>query len=286
MVGTAYAQVLTASGGTGPYTFTVGSGSLPAGMTLTAGGVLSGTPRTPGSSRVTIHVTDGNGCPADIIYTIGIATPSCPVITVIPPTLPAGTAGTPYSQTITATGGTAPYTFTVVSGTVPPGMTLSPTGVLAGTPTTPGSSAVTIRVTDGVSCFAEITYRVGVAAIGCPVITISPATLPAGTVGVAYSQTLSASGGSGSYVFAVSSGTLPDGLTLSPAGVLAGTPTAIGSSVVTIKVTDGNNCPSSIPYTIETNGVVPTMPQAFVLLLAVGLAGAGYLRLRRRSLAE
>jgi hypothetical protein len=141
-------------------------------------------------------------------------------------------------------------------------------------------------VTDGVSCFAEITYRVGVAAIGCPVITISPATLPAGTVGVAYSQTLSASGGSGSYVFAVSSGTLPDRLTLSPAGVLAGTPTAIGSSVVTIKVTDGNNCPSSIPYTIETNGVVPTMPQAFVLLLAVGLAGAGYLRLRRRSLAE
>jgi hypothetical protein len=84
-------------------------------------------------------------------------------------------------------------------------------------------------------------------------------------------------------VFTLASGTLPDGLTLSAAGVLAGTPTTLGSSAITIRVTDGNGCPSTIAYTIETIGAVPTLPQGFLIVLGLGLAWFGYLQLRRRT---
>ena len=117
----------------------------------------------------------------------------------------------------------------------------------------------------------------------CPVITIAPTTLPAGTVGVAYSQQITASGGTGPYVFSVLSGTLPAGLTLSAAGLLSGTPTTQGSSVVTIQATDAAGCPGTATYTITIIVVVPTLPPGFVLFLALGLAGLGYLQLRRRA---
>ena len=114
-------------------------------------------------------------------------------------------------------------------------------------------------------------------------ITLAPATLPPGTVGVAYSQQLTASGGTGAYVFSVLSGALPAGLTLSSSGLLSGTPATVGSSPVTIQATDGSGCPGVIAYTIAIAAGVPTLPQILVVLLAVGLAGVGYFRLRRRA---
>ena len=121
----------------------------------------------------------------------------------------------------------------------------------------------------------------------CPVITLAPPTLPSGTVGVAYTQTITASGGTAPYIFSVVSGTLPPGLTLTAGGVLSGTPTtATTNSTVTIRATDANGCLAQITYTITIIGVVPTLPQAFLLLLAVALTGLGYLRLRRRTRAE
>jgi hypothetical protein len=120
----------------------------------------------------------------------------------------------------------------------------------------------------------------------CPLITIAPATVPSGAVGAAYSQQLTASGGAGPYTFMVSSGTLPAGLTLTPGGLLSGTPTTVGSSTVTIRAADGSGCPGFITYTMTIVAAVPTLPQAFVLLLALELMGVGYLRLRRQALAE
>ena len=256
----AYSQQITASGGTGPYVFSVLSGTLPAGLTLSSTGLLSGTPTTAASSTVTIQATDGNGCPGVITYTIVIAAATCPVITLAPPTLPAGRVGVAYSQQITASGGTGPYVFTVLSGTLPAGLTLSSSGLLSGTPTTAGSSTVTIQATDGNGCPGVITYTIVIAAAACPVITLAPPTLPVGTVGVAYSQQITASGGTGSYVFSVLSGTLPAGLTLSSSGLLSGTPTTAGSSVVTIQATDGTGCPGVITYTITIIVGVPTLP--------------------------
>jgi hypothetical protein len=282
-IGVAYAQMLTFTGigSNAPHTFSVVSGTLPAGVTLTPAGLLSGTPTRPGSTTVTIRLAIGNGCVVDITYTIGISGPSCPVITMAPPTLPAGVQGTPYSQTFTASGGTGAYVFSVSAGTLPAGLTLSPGGVLSGTPTAPAAATFTIRATDESGCFAERPYTVGIAAPGCPVITVTPPTLPNGTLGEAYSQTITASGGTAPYVFTVSSGTLPAGLTLTPAGVLAGTPTTLGSSTVSIQASDGAGCPGIVTYTITTVGAVPTLPWPWVLVLAVGLAGMAYVRLRR-----
>lgn len=215
--------------------------------------------------------------------TASCAPPACPVITLIPATLPAGTVGVAGSIALTASGGTAPYTFTVSSGTLPAGLTLTPAGVLSGTPTTAGSTIVTIRATDANGCFIERTYTIVIAPASCPVITLVPPTLPTGTVGVAASLQITASGGTGPYTFSVLTGTLPAGLTLSPGGLLSGTPTTAGSSTVTIQATDANNCPVAITYTITIATAVPTLPQVFVILLGLGLGALGYYRLRRRT---
>jgi hypothetical protein len=120
--------------------------------------VISGASVQSGSFPITVKATDQNGCMGTKDYTLVIGT--CPNITLTPGALPAGTVGTPYSQPITATGGTPPYTFAIVpgSGTLPPGLTLSPTGVLSGTPTTAGSSSFIVRATDQNGCLGTQPY--------------------------------------------------------------------------------------------------------------------------------
>ncbi|HEY6553315.1 MAG TPA: ice-binding family protein, partial [Vicinamibacteria bacterium] len=98
-----------------------------------------------------------------------IGGPVCPTVVLSPATLPAGTVGTAYSQTVVGSGGTAPYVFTLVSGTLPLGLTLTPAGLSSGTPTTPGPATFTIRGTDANGCFAQITYTVVIAPAACPV---------------------------------------------------------------------------------------------------------------------
>jgi type VI secretion system secreted protein VgrG len=120
----------------------------------------------------------------------------------------------------------------------------------------------------------------------CPVIALSPTTLATGSVDVPYSQTLTASGGVAPYVFTVSAGTLPAGMTLTPAGVLAGTPTAPGTATVTIRATDANGCLAERTYSLLVVTPLPTLPQMFVLMLALGLAAMGYVRLQRRGRAR
>src|SRR6202035_235004 len=115
-----------ASGGTGPYTFAVTSGSLPTGLVLSSTGAITGTPATGGTFNFTITATDtSSNCLGSRAYTVVIA---CPVIIVNPATLPNGTMGTPYNQIITASGGTGPYTFAVTSGSLPTGLVLSAAG--------------------------------------------------------------------------------------------------------------------------------------------------------------
>lgn len=294
-VGVAYSQQITASGGAAPYTFTVTSGTLPTGLTLTATGLLAGTPTATGTFTFTVRGTDLNGCFGSIAYTIVIAAapvppPGCPVITLAPPTMPPGTVGVAYSQQITASGGTAPYTFGVTGGTLPTGLTLTAGGLLAGTPTATGSFTVTIRGTDANGCFASITYTIVIAAAPvpppvCPAIAFTPATLPDGTTGVAYSQTFAGSGGTAPYSFGVTVGVLPAGLTLTAAGVLAGTPTTPGTTAFTIRATDANGCFAERPFTMTINSAVPTLPQYFLIVLSLALMTAGYLRLRKNARA-
>jgi hypothetical protein len=109
--------------------------------------------------------------------------------------------------------------------------------------------------------------------------------MPAGRLGLPYLQQITASGGTGPYTFTLLAGTLPPGLTLPSNGLLQGSPTTLGSSTFTVQAIDATGCPGVITYTIVIQAVVPTLPQAFVGLLALLLAMAGYFKLRRRPLA-
>ncbi|MGH9843863.1 MAG: immunoglobulin domain-containing protein, partial [Blastocatellia bacterium] len=168
--------------------------------------------------------------------TAATLTVTCPAITLSPtnPTLPAGRAGDQYSQTFTATGGTAPYVFSVSAGLLPPGLSLSSGGVFSGAPTGFGTFNFTIKATDVNDCMGARAYTL-VINPPCPAITVNPSSLPNGAVGVGYNQTVSATGGTPPYTFTIISGGLPAGLTLSPAGVISGTPSSGGTFGFTIK---------------------------------------------------
>jgi large repetitive protein len=254
-VGTAYTSTtLTAGGGIGPYTYSLSSGSLPPGLTLSSAGVVSGTPTSAGSFSFTVTATDHDGATGSQAFSnvsIGSAT-----ITLTPssPTLPAATAETAYSETFSSSGGTAPYHYSITAGALPPGLTLSSAGTLNGTPTAAGTYNVTVQSLDsstgtGAPFFTSRAYSL---TVNAPSVTITPATLPGAQVAAAYSQQLTASGGNGSYTFSVSAGTLPTGLSLSTAGLLSGTPSAAGSYNFTITAKDSLNFSGSQAYTIST----------------------------------
>jgi hypothetical protein len=152
--------------------------------------------------------------------------------------LPNGTTGVAYSQTLAATGGTTPYTWAISSGSLPSGLSLvTSTGDITGTPSATGTSNFTARVTDNVS--ATATKALSIVVTAPAALSITTSSLPGGTVGVAYSQTLAATGGVTPYTWAIASGSLPSGLSLnSSTGAITGTPSASGTSNFTARVTD------------------------------------------------
>lgn len=126
------------------------------------------------------------------------------------------------------------------------------------------------------------------AASSCPAITLAPTTLPNGTVGVAYSQAITAGNATApdtTYSFILTgTGALPPGLALSAAGLVSGTPLASGTGGtynVTVRATDPSGCFGFIAYSMITVTAVPTLPETFLVLLVLGLMTIGYLRLRR-----
>lgn len=167
-VGTAYSATITASGSTAlPYTFSVSSGALPTGLSLDPmTGEITGTPTAFGTFNFTITATDTDGCFGSQAYTVVIAAQGCPVITLSPLALPSGFVGFPYDETVSASGGTPPYTFTITGGALPTGLLLDPaTGTIAGTPTASGIFSFTITATDALSCPGNQAYTI---VIGIP----------------------------------------------------------------------------------------------------------------------
>jgi VCBS repeat-containing protein len=246
-VGVAFSQTFTQSGSNGTPVFSVNSGTLPTGITLATNGTLSGTPTQSGSFPITVKVTDANGCTGiSSTYTLVVA---CPVITVTNPATTTGTAGTPFSQQFTQSGGIGTVTFTLNSGSLPTGLTLATDGTLSGTPTATGSFPITVKATDSNGCTGTgSTYTL---VISCPTITVTAPATTTGTVGTAFSQTFTQTGAIGTATFTLNTGTLPTGITLSAAGVLSGTPTQSGSFPITVKVTDSNGCTgTSATYTL------------------------------------
>jgi alpha-tubulin suppressor-like RCC1 family protein len=242
----AYNQTISASGGTSPYVFSVSSGSLPAGLTLSGAGILSGTATTAGSYDFTVTVSDFNSCTGSQNYTLKILEP-CPTISISPSTLPDALLGAPYSKTITAAGGVSPYSIVLATGNLPPGLALSPAGVISGTPTTIGVYNFQITVTDLKECGVTTFFAINVV---CPAISLTPAALPQGITTRSYSQTISAAGGFGSYAYSVY-GQLPPGLTLASSGLLSGVPEKAGIYVFSILATDIKGCTGILEYSVQ-----------------------------------
>lgn len=159
-VGQLYSRTISASGGNSPYSFEVENGNLPDGLTLSSDGTLSGTPTAEGNFNFTILAKDSFGCTGKRSYTIGI---KCPSIAVSPSTLPNGRVGQLYSRTITASGGSSPYSFVIESGNLPNGLTLSSEGILSGTPTVVGNFTFTILAKDSFGCDGKRLYTVYIA---------------------------------------------------------------------------------------------------------------------------
>ena len=169
-------------------------------------------------------------------------------IVVLPRGLPAGTVGVSYLETLSSTGGSPPHSYAVTAGAPPPGLTLSPAGVLSGTPTVAGSTSFTVAVTDANGCTGSRVFELP---IDCPPIIVGPPSLPDGTEGRPYSEALTAVGGAAPYTFSITGGTLPPGLSLDPTtGAIAGTPLTPGGYGFLATATDADGCTGTTGYAI------------------------------------
>lgn len=164
-----------------------------------------------------------------------------PLPSITTTTLSTATSGTAYSATLAATGGQSPYKWSLASGTLPTGMSLSTAGVLAGTPSQSGTFSFAVSATD-----SETTPLVATQSFSLVVqapLSITTTSLANATSGMTYSTTLAATGGQSPYKWSLTSGTLPTGITLSNAGVLAGTPAQSGTFNFTVSAADSEATP-------------------------------------------
>jgi hypothetical protein len=212
-VGVPYNKGYGATGGSMPYKWSVSAGALAPGLTLSAGGVISGTPTKSGDYKFSLCVTDAAAASVSVPEDLWIGAGTAPAPTPPPatalaiayPGIDPGTVGTPYTKTWTATGGTPPYVWSIPSGTLPPGLAFSTHGLLNGTPTTSGDYHYQMRVTDAhgaMATVAEDLYVVGLT--------------PTSTDGGASGSTGTGSTGTGSVT---GTGTPPSSPPPSPPGV-------------------------------------------------------------------
>jgi len=256
-VGTAInALTLTATGGSGGYVWTDPTTSLPPGLGISPAGVVSGTPSAAVTAKpVELLVTDAKaGSTVKVSLTWTVLAP----VTAQAPGNQTSTAGTAIAAlTLTATGGSSTYTWADPSATLPPGLGISPAGIVSGTPTAAGTAAVRLTVTDSGGRTATVTFTWTVLT---PVTAQAPGNQTS-TVGTAITAlTLTATGGSGGYTWTAPSPTLPPGLGISTAGVVSGTPTAAGTAAVRLTVTDSGGRTATVTFTWTV--VTPVTAQA------------------------
>ena len=234
-----YSGQLGATGGTASYRWSLSSGSLPAGMTLSNSGAISGTPAQSGTFPFSMSVKDSSSPPqsASQAFTMTIAARSTLQITTT--SLPAGQGQAAYTARLGATGGTAPYSWNGIGGSLPPGLTLNAsTGNIAGAPTKTGAFSVTMQVTDSAAPpqTAALAFSMTISASPLQITTSS---LPGGAVGVGYSTTLAATNGVSPYTWSLHGGQLPPGLSLQGSnGQISGMPSQTGAFSFSVQARD------------------------------------------------
>ena len=253
-VGASYAFTYSLTGGTAPFTWSVSVGTLPAGLFLnTTTGQVTGVPTTAGSKSFTVHVVDSQSQAGNLASSINIV--ASPSLTNPPP--PGGAVSVPYSTTLTVTGGVGPFSWVVDSGNLPNGLSLgASSGIISGTPTVAGTFGFDVLVTDANGQTADEFVAISITAAP----SIDSGVPGQGELGAEYRFFFSAAGGTEPFVWSVSAGVLPPGLTLDADGTLGGVPSALGTSSFTVKV-------------VDANGVSDTQAISFVVVDAPSIGG-------------
>jgi large repetitive protein len=232
----------TGAGGCGPalpYQFTLQNSSSPPGLTIDKSGLVHGIPTAEGEFSFWLELSDENPpsaswcrpATAQRMFTIKIVAGLNIQQQALAPKV--ASLNKPYSFQLTSTGGGS-QVWSIQSGSLPGGLSLSNTGLLSGTPTTTGDYTFVVKVADGTRTDTE-TYTLSVA----EELKISQATATASEVGLALQVAPQATGGKPGYTWSLTSGNLPAGVTLDTAtGAISGRPTAAGSFPVTLAVTD------------------------------------------------
>lgn len=241
VVGVRYVAAFGASG-SDSVTFALAGGAVPGGLTFTSNGFLAGTPAVPGQFSFTVSVTDQNGNSASKAFTLLIQPAPLTLSGTVPPTAP---LGSPLSISVTAAGGVPPYRYSI-GGSLPPGTSFT-NGVISGTPTVQGNYSFRITVSDSAGTVAGTDFSITVVP---PVLALPGSALPDAQVGVSYSARVAATGGIPPITYSGSG--LPDGLSLSTAGAISGTPVADGKFSFSVTATDsaGGKVTGSFSLTI------------------------------------
>lgn len=262
-VGVPYSQNFTPSGGVGNYVFSLVSGTPPPPLVIGADGSVTGTPTQSGTFKFVVRLTSD----IQVIERLITLYVDTTVLDVTPSSLPDGYVGQDYNQVLIPSGGTAPFTFHVSAGSLPPSVSLdSSTGAITGKPSTAGLYSFDLLLTDvnhkQLLRSYSITVHNGVVLPG--------SALPDGTEGEVYpGAQIKPVGGSGPFQFMVSAGSLPPGLTMASDGSISGTPLAGGDYSFDVTVTDANNQGSVGTYSIRVFGALviqpDTLPDGLVL---------------------
>jgi hypothetical protein len=275
-VGYPYVGYLTVAGGTEPYSWSVTGGSLPAGLSLDSeSGVISGQPTATGSSTFTVTASDSTEptpATSSLSVTISVSSPAALNVTTKSP--PTATAGRTYETMLHSSGGTSPITWSVQAGSLPPGLSLDgETGVISGTPTSPGTSPVTLRATDSTEPTTQTaTAELQIAIVGeNEPLTLATTELGATSQGAYYSETLASTGGTGPVEWSVSSGALPAGLSLdASSGTISGIATEAGTFLLTVTASDRA---TPVPHTVNARLSVTVAPGSKPTILTNALSG-------------
>jgi len=227
-----------------------------ASWTLSGSGSLSNTTATsatyiaPASAATAFTATVTATSVSDTTKSASVTINVSASLTITTNSLPNGEVGVSYSQNLNVTGGTPPYSLSISAGTPPPGLGVTNISI-AGTPTTPGTYNFTVEVTDFAIPPNTATANLSIAIVSR--VTITTTSLPGGTVGTVYAQTVRATGGMPPYNFSAAG--LPGGLNINPAsGAVAGVPAASETSNFTVSVGDslGGAATSNLSITIAT----------------------------------
>jgi hypothetical protein len=230
----AYSQTLSANNGTAPYHWAVTNGTLPLGLTLSDGGVLSGTPTESGTFPFTVSVTETSwNQVASKNFSIIVMNP----VSITTSIFPNAQNGSVYSQALSATGGLAPYAWSLGGGKLPTGLSLSSAGLISGTVAESGTFAFTVTATES-SYNQSISKNIYIVVVG--EVAISRNTLKDATQYSSYAVALPATGGTAPYSWSLVSGSIPAGLVLSDDGAIGGTPTEAGTFSFTLSATEAS----------------------------------------------